>query len=126
MTAEALAEIGPYLDACNVDLKSFSDDFYRRLCSARLQPVLDTIRRIKVIGIRMEITTLLVPDQNDGYDEIFGIADFITSVDPEIPWHISRFFSAFSMKDEEPGPIDRLYRAKEIGLQKRSEKHLPG
>ncbi|MBN1307305.1 MAG: hypothetical protein JXA18_05275 [Chitinispirillaceae bacterium] len=101
-----------------VDLKSFSDDFYRRVCSAKPQPVLDTIRRIKTRGIRMEITTLLIPEQNDIYDEISGITDFITSADPEISWHISRFFPAFSMKDAEPGLIDLLYRAKEIGLQK--------
>ncbi|OGJ86010.1 MAG: AmmeMemoRadiSam system radical SAM enzyme [Candidatus Raymondbacteria bacterium RifOxyA12_full_50_37] len=118
MTSQALQVIRPYLDACNVDLKSFSDDFYQRLCSARLQPVLDTIMLVKELGVWVEITTLLIPDQNDSAEEVSRIAEFIASTGKDIPWHISRFFPRFAMKDAEPASVDVLYRAQEIGLKK--------
>ena len=70
MTAEALADIDGHLHAANVDLKSFSDDFYRTLVGARLKPVLDSIRRLHAMGVWVEVTTLLIPGHNDGEDEL--------------------------------------------------------
>ena len=77
ITPEALKEISPYLDAANIDLKSFSDDFYRKNCGARLKPVLDSIKLYKSLGIWTEITTLIIPSLNDSEEELRKIAEFI-------------------------------------------------
>ena len=92
MSQQALSLLGPYLHAANIDLKSFSDDFYRKYCSARLQPVLETITAMKAMGIWMEVTTLLIPGLNDDRKEISQLASFLGRLDASIPWHVSRFF----------------------------------
>jgi len=115
MTEEALAAIRPYLDAANVDLKAFKDETYKKVCGARLGPVLDSIRRMKDMGIWVEVTTLVVPGLNDGREELTEIARFIAGVDPEIPWHISRFHPDFEYTDASPTPTATLRRASEIG-----------
>jgi pyruvate formate lyase activating enzyme len=91
--------IVPYLDAANIDLKSFDDNFYRKNCGGRLKPVLDTLKRLKKAGVWIEITTLVIPILNDS-DEIFNnIAEFIKlKLGPETPWHISQFSGAISWK----------------------------
>ena len=116
-TKEAIDFAGDWLDAINIDLKSFSDDFYRRLCRAKLQPVLDTIKYIaKETNIWMEITTLVVPDENDSDDELKQIADFIvTEAGPDVPWHISRFYPAYKLDDKESTPVETLEKAEKIG-----------
>ncbi|MFH1583915.1 MAG: AmmeMemoRadiSam system radical SAM enzyme [Actinomycetota bacterium] len=117
MTEEALKEINPYLDAANVDLKSFSDDFYRKLCGARLQPVLDALKLMKKLGIWVEVTTLIIPSLNDSADELGKIAKFIVNeLDDDTPWHISRFYPSYNLKDKPPTPIDTIHKAREIGL----------
>ena len=93
MTNEALQTIRPYLDACNIDLKSFNDDFYRKNCGARLEPVLQTIRDAYKAELWLEINTLVIPGENDSEDELEKIAEFIAELSPDIPWHISRFSS---------------------------------
>jgi pyruvate formate lyase activating enzyme len=115
MSAEALEDINPYLDACNVDLKSFRDEFYKEMCQARLQPVLDSIRRMKDLGIWVEITTLIVPDQNDDESELTQIARFIKSVDPDIPWHISRYHPDYQYHESDATPVESLRKAMMIG-----------
>ncbi|MFA4991204.1 MAG: AmmeMemoRadiSam system radical SAM enzyme [Candidatus Omnitrophota bacterium] len=115
MTREAIEMIRPYLDACNVDIKGFSESFYSGFCKARLGPVLESVRLMKRLGIWVEITTLVVPDQNDSDEELKGIADFISSVGPETPWHVSRFHPDYEYLDSAPTPIETLRRAKEIG-----------
>ncbi len=80
ITPEALKEIKPYLHAANIDLKGYTDDFYKKICGARLQPVLDSIRLYRELGIWIEITTLVIPGHNDSDDELKGIAQFIRSV----------------------------------------------
>ncbi len=115
MTEEALATIEPYLDAANVDLKSFRDSFYRDICKGTLQPVLDTIERMHERGIWVEVTTLVVPDQNDSDDELDEIASFIASVSTDIPWHISRFRPDYEYDSSGPTPIETLERALAIG-----------
>jgi len=116
MTPEALRAIQPYLDACNVDLKSFRDDFYRDVCQARLAPVLESIRLMKEMGIWVEVTTLVIPGVNDSDEELEGIADFIAGVDLSIPWHISRFHPDYAYTDARPTPLETLRRAYRIGL----------
>ena len=115
MTEEALKEISPYLDAANIDLKSFSEDFYRKECKGSLQPVLDSIKLAKDFNIWVEVTTLVIPGQNDSEDELKNIVQFIASLGGEIPWHISRFHPNYKFLDYEPTSLEILKRAKKIG-----------
>lgn len=115
MTAEALDLLGPRLDAANVDLKSFRDDFYKMQCGAGLQPVLDSLRRMKETGVWVEVTTLLIPGLNDTEEELGDLAGFIVSLGAETPWHISRFHPRYRMTDTPPTPAASIHRAAEIG-----------
>ena len=102
MTARALALLGPLLDGANIDLKSFNDDFYKTYCSARLGPVLETIRTMKAMGTRILVTTLLIPGLNDERREIANLIAFLHDVGRDIPWHVSRFFPHYQMADMPP------------------------
>lgn len=117
MTREALDAIAPYLNAANVDLKSFSDKFYREVCGARLKPVLATLEGMKERGIWLEVTTLLVTDLNDGEEELREIAKFLAELGTEVPWHVSRFYPTFRLTDRGPTPVEKLRRAREIGME---------
>jgi pyruvate formate lyase activating enzyme len=114
MSREALETIHPYLDACNVDLKAFREDFYRDMCGAHLQPVLDSIRIMKEMDIWVEVTTLVIPGQNDSEEELTQIARFIKDVDPNIPWHISRFHPDYKYTDTDATPIQSLRLAYDV------------
>lgn len=116
ITPEALREIKPFLHAANIDLKGFTDDFYKNICGARLQPVLDSIKLYREYGIWIEITTLIIPGHNDSDDELHGIARFIKSVGRDIPWHVSRFHPTYKLMDQPRTPLDTLKRARQIGL----------
>jgi len=114
-TKECLDFIGPCIDAMNIDLKSFSNKFYQEHSGTRLKPVLDSIKRAYKKGIHIELTTLLIPGENDSKKELESIARFIASVDKSIPWHISRFFPMYKMKDKDPTGLKTLKEAKKIG-----------
>jgi pyruvate formate lyase activating enzyme len=116
-TIEAIDFAQDWLNGINIDLKAFSEDYYKRLCKARLQPVLDTIRYIaKQTDTWLEITTLLVPGENDSENEIRQLADFIVAgPGPDVPWHISRFHPQYKYLDSIPTPLESLSRAYEIG-----------
>ena len=116
ITPEALKTIHPYLDAANIDLKSFSDDFYRKVCGAKLQAVLDSITLYYQLGIWVEITTLIIPGYNDSLDELTDIAKFIKNIDEKIPWHITAFYPTYRLTDPPPTSIQSLRKAREIGL----------
>jgi pyruvate formate lyase activating enzyme len=118
MSRQAVDAIAPYLDAANVDLKSFREGFYRKQCGARLQPVLDTISRMKELGIWVEVTTLLIPGLNDNDEEIEGIADFLCSIGTDIPWHISRFHPRYQMPAGRITTIEGIRKAADIGRAK--------
>jgi pyruvate formate lyase activating enzyme len=115
MMDETMKTISPYLQAANVDLKSFRDDFYRKRCGARLEPVLESLRKMKELGIWVEVTTLLIPGLNDGEDELHDIASFLFSLGPETPWHISRFSPRYKMSRHIVTPVAAIRRAAEIG-----------
>ncbi|MBN2275876.1 MAG: AmmeMemoRadiSam system radical SAM enzyme [Bacteroidales bacterium] len=118
MTSEMLDMINPYLDAINVDLKAFRDETYRQIIGARLQPVLDNLKRIKQMGIWLEVTSLIIPGINDDPGEIRRMANFIVAeLGKDVPWHISRFFPGYKMKDIPPTPVKTLQMAKNIGLE---------
>ncbi len=115
MTRQALETIKPYLDAANVDLKSFRDESYRGMCKARLQPVLDTIAAMKELGVWLEVTTLVIPGENDSDEELRQIAAFLAGVDRDIPWHVSQFHPDYRFGDHGVTPVETLKRARDIG-----------
>ena len=117
MTSQARQVILPYLHAANVDLKGPDDRYYRRLCGAHLQPVLDTIREFYEQGVETEVTTLVVPGENDADEALRTLAEFLVSVSPDIPWHLSRFYPTFELTNRTPTPVETLQRAAEIGRQ---------
>jgi len=115
MTDKALESIKGRLDAANVDLKSWSDKYYRDTCSGRLKPVLNSIRRMKELGIWVEITTLLIPGENDGRAEVEAIAEFIAEVDVDMPWHISAFHPSYKFMGHRSTTVEMLEQVREIG-----------
>lgn len=130
---QAFELIYPYLDAANVDLKSFSDEFYIQNCRARLQPVLDTLKRIKAKKIWLEITTLVIPTLSDLAEMFRDIAKFIKKeLGPETPWHVSQFSGKISWKlqnlpDTSLQTLKTAYRiGKEIGLKYVYTGNVPG
>lgn len=117
-TAEAIKLLAPVIDAANVDLKAFNDAFYRKLCGARLSHVLEAIVAMRQAGIWLELTTLIVPGQNDDELELRALAHWIVeTLGPETPWHVSRFFPAYKMLDVAATPLEDLRRAAEFGRQ---------
>lgn len=116
LSSKATRQIAPYLDAINIDIKSFSDHFYNEVCGAKLQPVLDNVMAMKQSGVWVEITTLVIPGHNDSDDELRKIASFIRSVDSAIPWHVTAFHPMYDMTDRPPTPLSSLTRARQIGI----------
>jgi len=116
-TPEAIKVIAPYLDANNIDLKG-DDDFYKKIVGARVQGVLDTIIMMKELGIWVEITTLIIPGYNDSEDFFHWITEFILSIDPSIPWHVTQFYPAYKLTNTPRTPVSTLKHARQIGLQK--------
>ena len=113
-SARAMAEV---LDGNNIDLKSFTDSFYRKICKATLQPVLDTIALMKHSGVWVEVTTLVIPGLNDSDGELRNIAHFVKDVGRDIPWHVSAFHPTYKMLDRPYTPAETLLRARRIGLE---------
>ncbi len=130
MSAEALEKMVPWLDGINVDIKAFDDRFYRKVCKARLQPVLDTVRSLHQYGVWLEITTLVIPGMNDSEEELQGIADFIAGIDTAIPWHVTAFYPTYKMTDRPRTPAASLEKAyavgKRAGLQYVYQGNIPG
>ena len=117
MTPDVTRHLAPVLDGINIDIKGFTDDFYKKVCKARLQPVLDNVQLMHDLGVWVEVTTLIIPGLNDSAEELRDIARFIKSVSPTIPWHVTAFFPTYKMLDQPPTPIATLRKAREIGLE---------
>jgi pyruvate formate lyase activating enzyme len=118
MSRAALDMIEPYLDGINVDLKAFSEAFYREQCQARLEPVKRNIAHIaRETDIWIEVTTLLVPGLNDSEDELRAMAEWLAEVDPAMPWHVTAFHPDYEMLDRPRTSQRALARAYEIGRQ---------
>jgi pyruvate formate lyase activating enzyme len=115
-TPQVLDFLRPWVEFYKVDLKSFDDSHYRKL-GGRLQPILDTIRRLHEMGFWVEIVTLLIPGFNDSEDELQRLTEFLVSVSPDIPWHVTAFHKDYKMTDPENTRPEDLVRAAEIGKQ---------
>jgi pyruvate formate lyase activating enzyme len=129
MTEEAVDLIAPYLDAINIDLKGL-EPFYKKICGAHMQPVVENIRRMHKLGIWVEVTTLVIPTLNDGDDELRKLAEIVAGIDPCIPWHISAFHPSYRLLDKPRTSSSIIRRAREIGteagLRYVFEGNLPG
>ena len=112
---ESFDYIKDYLDAINIDLKSFQSSFYQKICLAKIEPVKENIKRYFEAGIETEVTTLVIPGYNDSQKELEQIAQFLVSISSDIPWHISAFYPAYKMLDVPPTPVEKLILAYEIG-----------
>ncbi|MDD5758520.1 MAG: AmmeMemoRadiSam system radical SAM enzyme [Desulfobulbaceae bacterium] len=113
----ALTAIAPYLNAANIDLKGFSQVFYRDIAHAKLSEVLDSILEYRKLGVWLEITTLFIPGHNDTDQDMQGIATFImNNLGPDTPWHVSQFHPTYRLTDRPPTPLSTLRRAREIGF----------
>ena len=127
ITSEALEMIAPLLDAANIDLKGFSEDFYRKVTGAQLAGVLECIQDYRRHGIWLELTTLVIPGLNDTDEELSGIARFIaSSLGVDVPWHVSRFYPMHRMVDRSPTPASTLLRARALGHEAGLRHIYPG
>ncbi len=116
MSLECLEMITPYLDAINVDLKGYTDALYTRYTGAHLEPVKRNIAFIaQETDIWIEVTTLVIPGLNDADEELRAAAEWLASVDPDMPWHISAFHPSYKMLDRVRTPVETLERAYKIG-----------
>jgi pyruvate formate lyase activating enzyme len=116
MTGECLRAVTPFLDACNIDLKSFRDEFYRKQCGASLNPVLESLKAIRSAGIWLEVTTLVIGGVNDSTEELTDIARFIADeLGAGTPWHVSGFYPRYRMADVPATDAESIGKACEIG-----------
>lgn len=115
MCPEVTREMASFVDGINIDIKSMSDQFYRNVCKARLQPVLDNVKLFYALGVWVEATTLIIPGLNDGEEELQQVATFLAEIDPNIPWHISAFHPTYKMMDRPPTTIEHLELALSVG-----------
>ena len=116
-TEESVNAVKGFLDAANVDIKFFNDASYRRICGGRLEPVLEAVKLFYKQGVHLELTTLLIDEYNNNDEEIKKIADFIVSVDSNLPWHISRFFPSYKMQDGNITAEKTIVNAYNIGKE---------
>jgi pyruvate formate lyase activating enzyme len=122
ITEEALAELSPMLRAFRVDLKAFTDEFYRKFCGAKLQPVLDATIRAKELGMHIETVTLVIPGVNDGMEEMEGMIRWVLEhLGPDTPMHFTRFHPDYKMRDHQATPVATLEkileRARTLGIR---------
>jgi pyruvate formate lyase activating enzyme len=116
ISREALETIAPFLAAANIDLKGFSEGFYRDVVHARLSEVLDSIIEYRKHGIWLELTTLIIPGLNDSEAELQGLASFIVAnLGIDTPWHVSQFYPTYKLVDRPRTPVATLRRARDIG-----------
>lgn len=116
---KSIEEVLTFVDAFNIDLKSITNDFYKKVCGADLDVVLDNLRRIYLEGKHLEITNLIINGYNDSIEEIEKLCDFvINELGPEVPLHFSRAFPYYKMNDIEPTNPEILFEAKKIAKNK--------
>lgn len=113
-----LRELTKYMDAADVDLKAFTEDFYARLCGGRLKPVLDSLVILRSEGVWLEITNLVIPTLNDDMRKIREMCLWIrNNLGPDVPLHFSRFFPNYKLKNLPPPPLETLLNARKIAME---------
>lgn len=118
MTPEALDMINPFLDAMNIDIKGFTEDFYHKLCKTKLAPVLETVKKAHSLGIHIELTYLIIPTHNDSPDEISNFIDWVAQLDENIPVHFSRFHPDYQLTHVPVTPAETLDMAWKMGRER--------
>lgn len=114
---EPLKELVKYMDAANIDLKAFNDDYYSKLCSGSLAPVLKSLKILKEAGVHLEVTNLILPGLNDDTEELSKMCIWIKdNLGADIPVHFSRFFPSYKLEMLSPTPVKSLERARLIAL----------
>jgi len=118
ITPEALGQIAPYLDAFSVDIKAFSEEFYRDVCSAKLAPVLEATLLAKKLGIHVEVVNLIIPTHNDSPEELRELSRWVyKNLGGDTPLHFNRFHPHYKMKDLPPTPVKTLDMARSIAIE---------
>ena len=113
-----LRELAKYLQGANIDLKGFTEDYYKRICGGKLKPVLDTLVTLKELGVWLEVTNLIVPTLNDDLNKIRKMCKWLVkNVGVDTPVHFSRFFPYFKLKNLPATPVKSLIRAREIAME---------
>jgi pyruvate formate lyase activating enzyme len=115
MTDTVLNQLAPQLTAINIDLKSWSDSFYKKVCGATLAPVIKNIRKCIELGVWVEVTTLLIPGMNDSAEELKEIAGFLAGLDQNIPWHVTAFYPSYKLQNVQPTSLSSINLAVKIG-----------
>jgi pyruvate formate lyase activating enzyme len=115
---EPLRRMKGIVDAMNIDVKGFTEDFYRKVCKASLAPVLDAVEVAKEIGIHVELTYLIIPGKNDSTDELEGFCEWSAGMDIDMPVHFSRFHPDYKMMDVRPTPASTIGKACKIAKEK--------
>ena len=115
---QSIEEILTFVDAFNIDLKSMSNDFYKKVCGADLDVILDNLKRVYMEGKHLEITNLIINGHNDSIEEISELCDFVSNeLGTEVPLHFSRAFPYYKMGDISPTDPEILFKAKEIAIE---------
>ncbi len=112
-----LRQLLPLIDAANFDLKSMDDAFYRKICLARVQPVLDAIRLARELGVHVEVTNLVIPGHNDSDEQLQRLIDFVAGLDRDVPLHFSAYHPSY-LFDAPPTPVETLRRAADLARRK--------
>ncbi|MBU0951496.1 MAG: AmmeMemoRadiSam system radical SAM enzyme [Elusimicrobia bacterium] len=107
----------PFIDAANIDVKAFKNDFYKSVCQGEIGPVLRSVEIMFKRGKHLEVTYLVIPGKNDSEHEIIDFVDWLSSLSPEIPVHFSRYFPRYKM-EEKTTPVETLEMAKKIALKR--------
>jgi len=115
VSREALKKVLPFIDALNIDVKSWDDEFYRRIVHGRLKPVLETVEE-SLKHAWVEVTYLVIPSENDSEDQVGALARFLASLSPSVPLHLSRFFPNYRMGGE-PTPLSTLERLRDVASE---------
>ena len=115
---EPLSELSSFMDAANIDLKGFTEEYYSTVCGGALKPVLTSLKKIKKGGIHLELTNLIVPSKNDNISKIRSMSQWIANeLGPDVPLHFSRFYPRYKLRNLPPTPIKTLERAREVAME---------
>ncbi|MFP4530293.1 MAG: AmmeMemoRadiSam system radical SAM enzyme [Halodesulfurarchaeum sp.] len=116
-TEEFLEEVGPHIDAINIDVKGFREGPHRKYMGSQLQPTLDSVERVAERDIHLEVTSLVIPDLNDDRAELQEFVEWVAGIDPTIPVHFSRFHPDHEMRDRPPTPLETLESAHDVAVE---------